>query len=297
MKILFEEYQYEAEVLNEILSAHMHTQVSKSNHKRKINYVGYYCSSSRANKISEPVVIFPKVFLNLEGSIFKAFGYFHPEDIIDFNSNAHIQNIRPNSVAPQVIYEMSVWLFRAIEQFRRNSDEERISELGYVNPILSKRDTYFGTELEIVEALRLFHEENKNLFIFILRQSNSQKHKINWSKTISRNKPVFADGKPIYFDVYSRVRKIDYDEELLRVFFSVLNDLNSRYGFSFKLNINYELITGSAYKTLERRGAKYLKSIKYRYYNDQMLKLHGLLSIYFERMTKSKTGKAKRSMF
>lgn len=187
---------------------------------------------------------------------------------------------------------MSVWLYRAIDKYRQSCVIENISESGLVNPVISRKDNHSLTELEIVEALRLFYEQNRDLFTFITRKSNSQKHRIKWSKTIAWKLPVFIENRPVYFDVYSKKKTIDYDEELIRIFFSVLNHLNGKYGFNFILNVNYDLIKGTEYKKLERKGYRYLKSIRYRYFNDKMLRLHDLLTLYFERISKSRVGRA-----
>ena len=294
MKILFEDHHYDHLKLREILGENFHSPVSSTNRKRKINYVGYYCSAGDTGKLREPAMIFPKVFLKYDefGKNPRAFGHFNPDKIIDILEDEKLKRFASESQMPFLLYEMSVWLFRAIDKYRQSCVNENISESGFVNPVISKKDNHSLTELEIVESLRLFYEQNRDLFTFISRKSNSQKHRINWSKTITQKLPFIEDGKPVYFDVYSTRKTINYDEELIRIFFSVLNHLNGKYGFNFILNINYSLITGQDYSRLEKKGFIYLKSIKYRYFSDRMLRLHELLVLYFERVSKSRVGKA-----
>ena len=292
MKILFEEYHYDSELLGGILNNHFHSPISSSNIKRKINYVGYYCFHSKDGVNPEPVLIFPKVFLNYTDKI-RAFGYFDPEEIIDISDYLKLGNKESHPISTSLIYEMSVWLYRAIDRYRKNHVGENISETGHLNAVIAKKDNFLSTELEIVEALREFYKENKDLFIFIVKKSNSQKHRIKWSKTIASKMPVIVNDNHFYFDVHSRAKKIDYDEELIRIFFSVLNNLTDKYGFEFRLNLNYPLIVGGDYGRLERKGYKYLKAIKYRYFNDKMLKLHELLSMYFQRISKTKNSNIK----
>jgi len=180
MKVLFEEYQYYPEQLKGILSDHFHSPISKTNRKRKINYVGYYCSACDNGELKEPAMIFPKVFLKYDaiGKNPKAFGHFDPEKIIDILESEKLKSLDTESHTPSLLYEMSVWLYRAIDKYRQSCENENISESGLVNPVLSKKDNHSLTELEIVEALRLFYEQNKDLFTFITRKSNSQKHRI-----------------------------------------------------------------------------------------------------------------------
>ena len=294
MKIIFEEYPYDHSKIKEILGRNFHSPIYGTTGKTKINYVGYYCSAGVNGALKEPVMIFPKVFLKYDELVknTKAFGHFIPDDIIDLLESDKLKKNDSQSHTPSLLYEMSVWLYRAIDKYRQTFVHENISESGLVNPVISRKDDHSLTELEIVEGLRLFYEHNSNLFAFITRKSNSQKNRIKWSKTIARKLPVLADKSPIYFDVYSRKRVIDYDEELIRIFFSVLNHLNNKYGFDFTLNMNYDIITGSEYRKLEKKGYAHLKSIKYRYFNDKMLKLHDLLTLFFERISKSRVGKA-----
>jgi hypothetical protein len=292
MKILFEEYNYDSELLSGILNSHFHAPVSNLSRKSKINYVGYYCGNSNDIFNSEPILIFPKVFLNYSEKI-KAFGYFDPEEIIDLTNYNSLVKDDSNIISSTLIYEMSVWLYRAIDKYRKNHSGENISEVGNVLSVVAKKDNFVSTELEIVEALREFYINNKELLVFNIKKSNSQKHRIKWAKTIACKKPLFFNDIPYYFDVHSTVNKIDYDEELIRIFFSVLNNLTNKYGFEFKLNLNYQLIVGVEYSRLERKGFNYLKVIKHRYFNDKMLKLHGLLSMYFERISMSKKGSPK----
>jgi hypothetical protein len=294
MKILFEEHHYDHLKLREILGENFHSPVSATNKKRKINYVGYYCSIDDTGKLKEPAMIFPKVFLKYDalGKNPKAFGHFNPDMIIDILEGEKLKSFTSESQMPFLLYEISVWLYRSIDKYRQSCVNENISETGLVNPVISKKDNHSLTELEIVESLRLFYEQNRDLFTFISRKSNSQKHRIKWSKTITQKLPFFEDGKPVYFDVYSKKKTINYDEELIRIFFSVLNHLNGKYGYDFILNINYPLITGLDYTRLEKKGFRYLKSIKFRYFNDRMLRLHELLLLYFERVSKSRVGKA-----
>jgi hypothetical protein len=295
MKILFEEYHYEYEMLKEILSDNFYIPVSGSNKKRKINYVGYYCSIGKNGELKEPIMIFPKVFLKYDNANKKpkAFGYFDPDEIIDILEKEKMNTIHSKSYTPSLLYEMSVWLYRAIDKYRSHFQNENISEAGLLNPVLFKKDNHSLTELEIVEALRLFYEQNKDLFTFITRKTNSHNHRIKWNKTINRKTPVLLDNRPVYFDVYSNKKKINYEEELIRIFYSVLNSLNYKYGFNFELNFNYNIIKGSEYKRFEKRGYRYLKSTRYLYYNDKMLRLNYLLTLYFERISNSRVGKGK----
>ena len=180
MKILFEGYHYHTEDLKDALGLRFHTSVSQSGEKRKINYVGYYCGEGSNTGLVEPVIIFPKVFLKYDhnGDNPKAFGHFNPEKIINVLEDEKLKQLDSDSVTPSLIYEMSVWLYRAIDKYRETYDKENITKLGTVNPVVSRNDSHRLTELEIIESLRLFYEENSTLFTFTSKRSNSQKDRI-----------------------------------------------------------------------------------------------------------------------
>jgi hypothetical protein len=291
MKLFFEEQHYSIDQLEGLIDKRYYIPVSKNSEFYKINYVGYFFNSKLNEGKGDSVLIFPKVFLI--GTNFKtrkAFGSFDPLLIIDYNPE-QLLKLSGDKKSIELIYEMSTWIYRAIDQYTINVSNQNISNEAEINPVLSKKDVHSTSELEIIEALRLFKAKNKELFAFISQKSNSQKYKINWSKTIAKKTPFFSRGKPYYFDVSSTKKQINYDDELIRIFFSVLNFLKDKYGFRFSLNLNYKLYKGSAYKRLELQGSRYLKSIRYKLYSDKMIKLHGLLSAYFNRIDRSNSRK------
>lgn len=291
MKLFFEEQHYPLEQLKGVIDKRYFIPVSKTSNSYKIYYVGYFFNSKLNDGKGDAVLVFPKVFLlGANPKKRKAFGVFDPIEIINYNP-IELSKKSGDKKSIELIYEMSTWIYRAIDQYRINVSKQNISEEAEINPILSKKDVHSTTELEIIEALRIFNAKNKELFSFIIQKSNSQKHKINWSKTITKNSPFFKKGKPYYFDVSSTKKQINYDDELIRVFFSVLNFLKIKYGFNFKINLNYKLYTGAAYAMLQRKGSKYLKSIKYQLYSDKMIELHELLSAYFNRIDRSNSKK------
>ena len=291
MKLFFEEQHYRLEQLEGILDKRYYNPVSKSSNKYKINYVGYFFNSKLNEGKGDAILIFPKVFvLGTNGKNRKAFGAFDPLEIIDYNPE-QLLKASGDKKSVELIYEMSTWIYRAIDQYRINVLGQDISEEAEISTVLSKKDVHSSTEFEIIESLRLFNKQNKELFTFISRKSNSQKHKINWSRTIAKKTALFSNGKPNYFDVASTKKQINYDDELIRIFFSVLNALKTKYGFTFKIGLNYKIAKGVAYDRLERKGSKFLKSIKYQLYSDKMIELHSLLSGYFERVDRSHSKK------
>jgi len=280
MIILFEEYQYNTERLKQVLSDRYFFPINSS--KSKINYVGYYFNST----INEAVVILPKVFIN-ENSL--AFDEFDPETLI--YQTGEIKEKLSKMGKDKIVFEISTWLFRAIQQFNKRHYYNSISENQFLNQIVTNLEEKSNTELDIILSLLKFYKENQSFFTFISKSAHSQKNKINWNKTINKKQPIIQNNTPIYFDLAITSKKVNYEEELLVLFYSTLNFIKSKYAFDFSSPQNYELIKGHHYENILRKGCRYLKSIKYKYYSDKMISIYNLLYAFFERSEKTQSKK------
>lgn len=280
MKILFEEYHYKTALLEEILSERYYLPVDIE--RSKIIYVGYYFNS----KINEAVFVFPKVFI-YNGE--KAFGEFLPEEII--NCDAETMGKLKAKGKGEVIYELSIWMYQTMLRFKKRHEKSAISNNESVANVISNLDDSVKTELDIVLSLIKFHKENKHLFTQIAQLSHSQKRRVDWSKTISKKTGIITKQGPVYMDVISKSKKINFDEELIVIFYSVLKHLNRKYSFRVILNENYELIENNDFKRLLKKGAKKLKSIRRNYYSDKFIILWNLLYTFFEHSEKVLSGK------
>jgi hypothetical protein len=276
MKILFEEYQYNTKSLQPVIGERYYLPINAI--YSKIQYVGYYFNPKADNGKGDVVIIFPKVFINKD---LKAFDEFSPEELI--NPTQEIIDRLKISGKDKIIFEISTWLFRAIQQYNKRHLFNSISENQSINQVISNLDDKSNTELEINTSLFKFYKENQNLFTFIAKTSHSQQHKINWSKTINKKKPFIQNNQPFYIEVHSKKKKINEEEELVVLFYSTLNYIKDKYAFDLQLPQQYDLIKGSQFETMLRRGCRYLKSIKYKYYSDKMIALYNLLYTYFER--------------
>lgn len=280
MIILFEEYQYNTEKLKQVLSERYFLPLNSS--KSKINYVGYYFNPT----INEAVVILPKVFIN-EKSL--AFEEFDPETLI-FQSDQIKEQLSMKG-KNKIVFEISTWLYRAIQQFNKRHYYNSISENQFLNQIVTNLEEKSNTEIDIILSLLKFYKENQAYFTFISKSAHSQKNKINWHKTINKKQPIIQNNTPIYFDLATTRNKINYDEELLILFYSTLNFIKSKYAFDFNPPQNYELIKGHQFENVLLKGCRILKSIKYKYYSDKMISLYNLLYSYFERSENTQSKK------
>ena len=79
---------------------------------------------------------------------------------------------------------------------------------------------------------------------------------------------------------------VNFDEELLIIFFSILNYIKEEHGFSFYMNINYQLISHDKIKRSyigKNYGCRRLKQIKYKYFSDKALRIWDLCYAFFDK--------------
>jgi len=280
MIILFEEYQYKTEKLKQVLSERYFFPINSV--YSKINYVGYYFNPI----INNAVIIFPKVFINENGL---AFDEFEPENLIIPSNESKEKLSRTGK--DKIVFEISTWLYRAIQQFNKRHFYNSISENQFLNQVVTNLEEKSNTELDIILSLLKFYKENQDLFSFISKSAHSQQNKINWHKTINKKQPIIQNNIPIYIDLATTRKKVNYDEELLVLFYSMLNFIKEKYAFDFYPPQNYELIRGHQFENVLRKGCRYIKSIKYKYYSDKMISLYNLLYAFFERSEKTQSKK------
>ncbi|WP_353123893.1 LlaJI family restriction endonuclease [Dysgonomonas capnocytophagoides] len=284
MIILFEEYHYKTEDLSNVLTERYYFPINGI--ESKINFVGYYFNPQINDGKGDAVIIFPKVFINEDNL---AFDEFSPESLIKPTSETNAR--LANTGKDKLIFEISTWLYRAIQQFNKRHFYNSISENQFINQVVTNLDENSSTELDIILSLLKFHKENQDLFTFIAKIAHSQQNKINWHKTINKKQPIIKNNQPTYVDLATTRKRINDDEELLILFYSALNYIKEKYTFNFQIPQNYSLIKGHQFETVLRRGCRLLKSIKYKYFSDKMICLYNLLFTYFERSERTQSKK------
>lgn len=146
----------------------------------------------------------------------------------------------------------------------------------------SKRKS--NTFLDILLSLIQFNKDNKSFFFFVLKNLHSGLNKINWTRTISTTSAIIQDGNAIYLNPVNKKRKINFDEELLVIFFSILNYIGDTYGFPKEINCNFDLIKGKQFEKYRNGYGKVrLNQIKYKYFSDKALQLWKLCYAFFDK--------------
>lgn len=277
MKLIIEEYKYAAKDVAEILREidaleNIEGYVS-------VNYVGYFYNHT----VRDCVFILPKVLLEDVDGGERVFGKYRPEDILDLDKKNPLDDRERN-----FIYEFAVWIYRAITVF--HNDKNTDSSIVYHKTILQVgrgQRRLSNTFLDIILSLIDFNRENQNFFFFVLRNLHSGLNKINWTRTIAHSSAIVQDSTPVYIRTVNKRRQINFDEELLVIFFSILYYINENFGFNTPVNANFELITGSKFKAyMEGLGQVRLRQIKYKYFSDKALHLWELCYAFFDRARK-----------
>lgn len=273
MRILIEEYQYEVADVKDIL--HGIDALENVEGRVSIHYVGYYYNT----RLKDCVFILPKVLLKDVGGRELAFGNYRPEDIINLNDKNPL-----NAEERNFLYKFAVWIYRAIVVYkndRRNDAgivyHSKIAHVGNGKKRLS------NTYLDILLSLIQFNSENQSFFFFVIKNMHSGLNKINWTRTIAKQTAIVQNGCPIYLNPVNKKRQINFDEELLIIFFSILNYIGDTYGFAKNLCCQFQLITGKRFESyLNGFGKTRLRQIKYKYFSDKALQLWNLCYAFFD---------------
>lgn len=273
MRIIIEGHKYLAASVKDIL--HGIDALENVEGYVVLNYVGYFYNT----QLHDCVFILPKVLLEDIDGKEMVFGKYKPEDIIHLDKNTQLTQKEKD-----FIYEFSVWIYRTIDVFR--TDRNNQTDIVYHKKIIqigkgSRRLS--NTFLDILLSLIQFNKNNRNFFFFILKNLHSGYNKINWTRTIGTTTAIVQNNRPVYLNPVNRKRQINFDEELLIIFFSILNYIGDHYGFAKEIDCHFNLIKGKQFETyLNGIGKTRLLQIKYKYFSDKALELWNLCYAFFD---------------
>ena len=249
-------------------------------------YVGYCYSKP----IKDVVFFLPKVVLtgehddeNGDDTIFGA----TPQEIIDFNSESIKLKFTEEGYKDykEFLSTLSIWIYRTISVYKETHNDNILESKEYQSESQGKKVKH-NTLLDVIIALRDFNKNNQDYFTFIAKNIHSGFNRIQWQKTITSTTPIFLKGQPVYTDPVNKKKMVNFDEELLVIFFSILNYIRETHGFSFEINIHYQLISPKKIKNsyIEKNyGCRRLKQIKFKYFSDKALRIWDLCYAFFDR--------------
>ncbi len=239
MRILIEGYQYDVTKVKDILYGI--DALENVEGRVSIHYVGYYYNTL----LKDCVFILPKVLLKDLNGKELAFGKYEAEDIVSPEQNKDM-DVRDKDF----LYKFSVWIYRAIVVYKNDKRNDtdivyhiKIAQVGKGSRRLS------NTYLDILLQLLQFNRDNQSFFFFILKNIHSGYNKINWTRTISQEKAIIQSGQPVYLKLVNKKKQVNFDEELLVIFFSILNYICDTYGFAPETKCQFQLIKGAQFQT------------------------------------------------
>lgn len=240
-----------------------------------IDNVGYYHSID-----NEVIYLLPKVFIDTKGLILNKY----PKDLFAENS---IDDVIESKDELNWLKRFLIIFYKGLIEYRiryKNTNQSK-GDVLQLSSSLGENEYSF---LDIVLSFVNFHKKNKNTILFIHKKQISAKHKkVNWGKTVRKSNPfVTNEGIPIYSELNVKKKYIDTEEELLCMFYSVLNHLKTEYNFSIQIDESYTIAKGSAYEKLAANAPKILKKIRYKYFSDTLVKMYKLLELYFSKSNK-----------
>lgn len=276
MKLLLEEYKYPVELVREVLHGVGSDALQDIEGDVSLSYVGYFYNP----QLRDCVFILPKVLMDESG---KVFGKYDPKALIDLDKkeNALTQEER------KFIYEFAVWIHRAISVFQQSHKQSDIIYHRQISQVGHGMRRRSNTLLDILLSLIQFNKDHQDFITFILKNIHSGYNKINWTRTINRSQAIIQDNSPIYLNPVNKKRQINFDEELLIIYYSILNYISEAYGFQVKINVGFPLIKGAQFASyMAGRGRIRLRQIKYKYYSDLALELWDLCYAFFDNAEK-----------
>ena len=283
MKLLFEEYGYPAGSLKQYLPKDIKIKSINGNKNEKVTWVGYFFNKD----IKDVVFIMPKVFISENKKAFNR--YDDPSKIIDLSPETNPLKANGDD---EVVFELSAWLYQAIKHF---SERKETSILDDVEILDVKPNGEIGSKtlIEIMLSLREFQKKHRNLFTYIALINSSGNNKIHWAKTVSKVQPVIQNNTPYYLEFRNKNKVINFDEELVVLFYSVLNYLSQLYHFRTQPVEGYDLLRPSKIQSLidSGKGTRLLKKIRHNYFTDELVQLWKLLYEFFEREEMIGSGK------
>lgn len=281
MRILIEEYSYDishqpdkelVDLLQKILYGIGVDKTQTIEGKVSISYVGYFYNPD----IQDCVFILPKVVIDENGNVLGD-SKITPWNLLDKGLKTLQDEQR------KFIYEFAVWIYRAIIVYNKDN-KNIIIQPKNISQISHTRRRRTNTMLDVVLSLIQFGKDHQDFITFTLRNIHSGYNKINWTRTINRSQSIIQDGCPIYLNPVNKKRQANFDEELLIIFYSILNYIKEKYGFQVNINVNFPLIKGAQFESyINGRGVIRLRQIKYKYFSDIALELWELCNAFFDR--------------
>ena len=284
MIFLFEQFTYSLDYLKKVLptdSAGRFKGLPNGFVTRdcKLDGVGYLFNGSPAKKetqkadISDRIVfVLPKVFLDENGT--KAFGKDIP----------NAENFKIDAEPKAFLSQLSLWVCSSIGQYRlTNPNDKDVDVPDAPDAHRFSSSKLAPTLIDVMNAMKLFYAENRNMFVFTAKNKHSGNNRIDWRRTVAHTQPFMQGETPIYMELENKKKVFDLDDRLLVLYFSAMNYIEETFAFKMPKSEFYAPIRMNEFRRLlGHRGLVELRRIKHKYFADRFLKLYNIVKAFFE---------------
>ena len=238
----------------------------------KLDGVGYFYNKSAKKSVDNAakniVFVLPKVFMDEAKT---AFGKeVKPGE--DFTLKDAPKDFLAN---------LSMWVCSSIAQYRKANPSDKDIEAPDARNFGS--DKQAPTLIDVMNAMKLFYAENRNLFVFTAKNKYSGNNRIDWRRTVAHTQPFMQGDTPIYMELENKKKVFDLDDRLLVLYFSAMNYIEETFGFKMPKSEFYVPMRVNEFRRLlGHRGLVELRRIKHKYFADRFLKLYNIVKAFFE---------------
>lgn len=276
MKVFVEGEKYKVEVLKASLGEDIY-YIEEGDRRGTINHVGYYHSFDR----NELVYFLPKVFIFDNGKVLGKYTITELADNTFINKIEGLNDIK-RSDEYNWIRQLLVIFYNSLLEYRRRKCDTSIlreDETFELNTNVGDKEyTYLDLFLSFVN----FHKKNRRaiLFRYVSFLSNHS-DKVNWARTVRKTLPfINKNGQPIYTQMSCKRKIINYEEELLTIFYSILNHFAEEHKINIDIDKSYKIEKAKRFESLQRNGISRLRKIKHRYFSDLFKRIYQLCELY-----------------
>ena len=238
----------------------------------KLDGVGYFYNKSAKKSVDNAakniVFVLPKVFMD------EAKTAFGKEIKLD-------EDFALKEAPKDFLANLSMWVCSSIAQYRKANPSDKDIEAPDAQNFGS--DKQAPTLIDVMNAMKLFYAENRNLFVFTAKNKYSGNNRIDWRRTVAHTQPFMQGDTPIYMELENKKKVFDLDDRLLVLYFSAMNYIEETFGFKMPKSEFYAPIRVNEFRRLlGHRGLVELRRIKHKYFADRFLKLYNIVKAFFE---------------
>jgi hypothetical protein len=238
----------------------------------KLDGVGYFYNKSAKKSVDNAakniVFVLPKVFMDEAKT---AFGKEVKPD----------EDFALKDAPKDFLANLSMWVCSSIAQYRKANPSDKDIEAPDARNFGT--DKQAPTLIDVMNAMKLFYAENRNLFVFTAKNKHSGNNRIDWRRTVAHTQPFMQGDTPIYMELENKKKVFDLDDRLLVLYFSAMNYIEETFGFKMPKSEFYAPIRVNEFRRLQgHRGLVELRRIKHKYFADRFLKLYNIVKAFFE---------------